>query len=188
VLTFPVLCVTTALAGPLTVDAFGDRYSGSAVYLALLSAGYYVNAALGFNGITVLILGRLRYLTVGSLVVLAWMVAVDLLLIPPWGATGAVVAVLSSVLVHNVVKQLGLGFGAGIGVVDRRHVLVLLRLAVVIVALNLIALVTSPPLPVGLVAVAVMTVVVLRVMGPALDLGGMFPELMRTRLLRWMVR
>jgi O-antigen/teichoic acid export membrane protein len=188
VLTFPVLCVTTALAGPVTVAAFGDRYSGSAVYLALLSAGYYLNAALGFNGITVLMLGRLRYLTFGNLAVLVWIVGVDLLLIPRWGATGAVVAVLSSVLVHNVVKQLGLGFGAGIGAFDRRHAVILLRLGVVAVALNLIGLAVSPSLPVGLAVVAGVTFILLRVTGPALDLGGMFPELARIRLLRWMVR
>jgi O-antigen/teichoic acid export membrane protein len=188
VLTFPVLCVTTALADPVTVAAFGDRYSGSAVYLALLSAGYYVNAALGFNGITVLMLGRLRYLTIGNLAVLAWIVGVDLVLIPPWGATGAVVAVLSSVVVHNVVKQAGLGFGGGIGIFDRQHAVVLLQLTLVVVALNVVMLATSPPLAVGLAVVAFVTFVLMRLIGPALDLDAIFPELARMRLLRWMLR
>jgi O-antigen/teichoic acid export membrane protein len=188
VLTFPVLCVTTALADPVTVAAFGDRYSGSALYLALLSAGYYVNAALGFNGITVLMLGRLRYLTIGNLAVLAWIVGVDLVLIPPWGATGAVVAVLSSVVVHNVVKQAGLGFGGGIGIFDRQHAVVLLQLTLVVVALNVVMLATSPPLAVGLAVVAFVTFVLMRLIGPALDLDAIFPELARMRLLRWMLR
>lgn len=187
-LTFPVLAVTTALSHPVTVGAFGNRYSGSALYLALLSAGYYANAALGFNGITVLMLGRLRYLTIGNLAVLAWMLAMDFLLIPPWGATGAVVAVLSSVLVHNVVKQAGLGFGGGIGIFDRQHAAVLLQLILAVVALNVVMLATSPPLPVGLVVVAFVTFALLRLIGPALDLGAMFPELARTRVLRWIVR
>jgi O-antigen/teichoic acid export membrane protein len=188
VLTFPVLCVTTALADPVTVAAFGDRYSSSALYLALLSAGYYVNAALGFNGITVLMLGRLRYLTIGNLGVLAWMVGIDLLLIPPWGATGAAVAVLASVLVHNAVKQAGLGFGGGIGIFDRKHAAVVLQLMLVLAALIVVMLATRPPLAVGLVVVAFVTLVLLRLIGPALDLGAMFPELARTRVLRWIVR
>jgi O-antigen/teichoic acid export membrane protein len=188
VLTFPVLCMTTALAEPLTVAAFGDRYSGSALYLALLSVGYYVNAALGFNGVTVLMLGRIRYLTIGNLAVLAWMVSIDLLLIPPWGASGAAVAVLSTVIVHNIVKQAGLGFGAGIGVFDRRHTAILLRLTAVVVALNLVTLAFGPSLWVGLVLVGLVTIVLLRRIGPALDLAGTFPELLRVRALRWILR
>jgi O-antigen/teichoic acid export membrane protein len=188
VLTFPVLCVTTALAEPLTVAAFGHRYSGSGLYLALLSVGYYVNAALGFNGITVLMLGRLRYITVGSFAVLAWMCAVDLLLIPPWGATGAVVAVLSTVVVHNIVKQVGLGFGGGIGIFDRRHATILLLLTVVAVVLNVVAMATGVSLLLGLLVVAVLTLALLRAIGPALDLAGMFPELSGTPLLRWILR
>src|SRR4051794_15584250 len=54
----PVLGVTTALSEPLTLDALGNRYSGSPLHLALLSAGYYINAAPGFNGLTVLMLPR----------------------------------------------------------------------------------------------------------------------------------
>jgi O-antigen/teichoic acid export membrane protein len=188
VLTFPVLCVTTALAEPVTVAAFGDRYAGSALYLALLSIGYYVNAALGFNGATVLILGRLRYITLGNLGVLAWMLVIDLLLIPPWGATGAVVAVLAGVVVHNVVKQAGLGFGAGIGVFDRRHTIVIVQLVALVVVLNGLTLAIAPSLPIGLAGVALVSFVVLRLMGPALELGGMFPELSRVRALRWILR
>jgi O-antigen/teichoic acid export membrane protein len=188
VLTFPILCVTTALAEPLTVAAFGDRYAGSALFLALLSIGYYVNAALGFNGITVLMLGRLRYITLGNLAVLVWMIGIDLLLIPPWGATGAVVAVLSTVVVHNVVKQAGLGFGAGIGIFERRHASVLVRLVAIVLVLNLVSLVVHPSLAVGIVVVGLISGAVARLVGPALELEGMFPELGRTRLLRWMLR
>jgi O-antigen/teichoic acid export membrane protein len=188
VLTFPIVCATTALAAPLTVTAFGNRYSSSAEYLALLSIGYYLSAAVGFNGITVLMLGRLRYITFGNLGVLVWTLGVDLLLIPPWGATGAVVAVLSTVLVHNAVKQAGLGFGAGIGIVDHGHLSVLVRLAAVLAVFNLVSLAAHPTLPIGLAVVAATTCVVLWFLGPALDLEGTFPELARLPLLRRLVR
>lgn len=64
VLTFPVLALTTAFARPLTVALLGARYADAANYLALLSVGCYLNAALGFNGLTVQILGRVRYVVV----------------------------------------------------------------------------------------------------------------------------
>jgi O-antigen/teichoic acid export membrane protein len=188
VLTFPVLCVTTALAHPFTVAALGDRYSSSAVYLALLSIGYYVNAALGFNGVTVLMLGRLRYITIGNLFVLVWMVAVNFLLIPRWGTTGAVIAVLSTLLVHNIVKQAGLGFGGGIGIFDRGHLVVLLQLGAAVAALNLVLSFTHTPLAVGLVIVACVTILVMRHIGPALELASTFPVLSRTPIVRWLVR
>jgi O-antigen/teichoic acid export membrane protein len=188
VLTFPVLCVTTALAAPFTVATFGQRYSDSALFLALLSIGYYVNAALGFNGVTVLMMGRLRYITIGNVVVLVWMVAADLILIPPWGATGAVVAVLSTLLVHNLVKHCGLGFGAGVGLVDRDHMVVMAYVVAVLLVLNGLALVVEPSLPVGLAIVAATTVVLLRRIASRLDLAGTFPELARVPLLRWITR
>ena len=143
-----------------------------------------MNAALGFNGVTALMLGRLRYITVGSLLVLVWTVAVDLVLIPPWGAIGAVVAVLSTLLVHNLVKHCGLGFGAGVGMVDRTHTVVVAQLVAVLLVLNALVLVASPSLPVGLVIVAAVTVALLRLMGSHLDLAGTFPELARLPLLR----
>jgi O-antigen/teichoic acid export membrane protein len=185
VLTFPILCVTTALASPFTVAAFGERYASSALYLALLSIGYYVNAALGFNGVTVLMMGRVGYITIGNAFVLVWMVVVDLLLIPPWGATGAVVAVLSTQLVHNVFKHCGLGFGAGIGLVDRGHTKVLAQVVAMVAMLTALALITHPPLPVGMAVVAAVTLVLLRRTGAELDLIGTFPELARLPVVRW---
>jgi O-antigen/teichoic acid export membrane protein len=187
ILTFPVLAVTTALAAPFTVATFGERYSDSALYLALLSIGYYVNAALGFNGVTVLMMGRLRYITIGNVVVLIWMVAADLVLIPPWGAIGAVVAVLSTLLVHNVVKHCGLGFGAGVGLVDRDHLIVMAYIVTLLLVLNGLAFVVDPSLPVGLAVVAATTVVLLRRIASQLDLAETFPELARVPLLRWII-
>ena len=91
-------------------------------------------------------------------------------------------------MVHNAVKQAGLGFGAGIGIFDHVHLSVVLRLAAVLAVLNLVSLATHPTLPVGLAAVAATTCVLLWFLGPALDLEGTFPELARLPLLRRLVR
>lgn len=188
VLTFPVLCVTTALAHQVTVDTIGERYAGSAVYLALLSIGYYVNAAFGFNGITLQMLGRVRYVLVMNVVVLGWLVGANLLLVPRWGAMGAAVAVLSTVIVHNVGKQAGLGFGSGIGIVDRRHAGILAAIVVTAAVVNAVLLVVHMPLVVGLFVVAMVTAVMVRLLGPTLDLRGTLPELARLPIVRWLLR
>ncbi|MGH3035465.1 MAG: oligosaccharide flippase family protein, partial [Gaiellaceae bacterium] len=58
VLSFPVFALTFSLAQPLTETLFGSRYADSATFLTLLSVGYYFNAALGFNGLTLKVYGR----------------------------------------------------------------------------------------------------------------------------------
>jgi O-antigen/teichoic acid export membrane protein len=187
VLTFPVLCVMTALADQVTVAAIGERYAGSGVYLALLAIGFYVNAAFGFNGLTVQMVGRVRYVLVMNIVVLAWLVGAILLLVPRWGAMGAAIAVLSTVIVHNVGKQAGL-FRSGIGIVDRRHAGVLAAIVVTATVVNVAMLFVHTQLAVGLFVVAAVTAVMIRLLGPILDVRGTLPELARVPILRWLLQ
>jgi O-antigen/teichoic acid export membrane protein len=188
VLTFPVFCVTTALARQVAVSALGGRYAGSGVYLALLAIGYYVNAAFGFNGLTLQMLGRVRYVLVMNVVVLVWLVGANLLLVPRWGALGAAVAVLSTVVVHNIGKQAGLGFGSGIGLVDRRHAGVLAAIVVTAAAVNAAMLLVHMPLVVGLFVVALVTAGMVRLLGRTLDVRGTLPELTRLPIVRWLLK
>jgi O-antigen/teichoic acid export membrane protein len=187
VLTFPVLCVMTALADQVTVAAIGERYAGSGVYLALLAIGFYVNAAFGFNGLTVQMVGRVRYVLVMNIVVMGWLVGAILLLVPRWGAMGAAITVLSTVIVHNVGKQAGL-FRSGIGIVDRRHSGILAAIVVTATVVNVAMLFVHTPLAVGLVIVAAVTAVMIRLLGPILDVRGTLPELARVPILRWLLQ
>jgi len=52
VASFPVFAMTGPFASTTTVFLFGQRYEDSAVILAVMSAGYYLNSALGFNMVT----------------------------------------------------------------------------------------------------------------------------------------
>jgi O-antigen/teichoic acid export membrane protein len=188
VLTFPVLCVMTALAHQVTVTSIGERYADSSPYLVILSIGYFLNAALGFNGLTVQMLGRVRYVMGTNVVVLAWMFGANLLLVPRWGAGGAAVAVLSTLVVHNVAKQAGLGFGAPVGVVNRRHTVVLAQIVIAALAVNALMAALRPPLTVGLVVVALASALLVRIVGPSLELQDTLPELARIPVLRWVIR
>ena len=62
VATFPALAMTVALAGPLTVLLFGAAYADAGAVLAILSIGHYVNAALGFNALTLRVQGSVRFI------------------------------------------------------------------------------------------------------------------------------
>jgi len=184
VLTFPVMAVTTAFATPFTVFTLGERYASSGPVLVILSVAYYVNAALGFNGLTVQILGRLRWVVFTNITTLTTMVAATLLLVPRFDAVGAAFAVLVTLGVHNVLKQAGLGSGAGIGCWQPAHVRVLAHIAAMVAVLYLVSRVIELPLWLACIVVSVSWLAVLRRTRHILRVAGTFPELQRLPVLR----
>jgi O-antigen/teichoic acid export membrane protein len=187
VFSFPVFALTFVSAHELTVGLFGGRYAGSAPILALLAVGYYFNAALGFNGLTLRVYGLVRYVVVISVAVAVANVALNLLLIPSYGAIGAGVGTCATLVIHNVLKQAGLRKGTGIGIFDREHLRVYGAIVVAIVVLaalhELVA--TGPVAAVALVAIA--SALLLRVTRETLRVADTFPELLRVPLVRRMV-
>jgi O-antigen/teichoic acid export membrane protein len=183
-LTFPVFATQVALARPLTVALFGARYASSSHYLVLLAVGTYVSAALGFNGMTLQILGRRRFLVGSSVAVLAVIVAMCLFLVPVAGALGAAVTALVTLLVHNVVKQFGLRGAGGVGLVDLEHLRCYASIAAATIALWGLARLTHPPLVVGIAAVALVWLGLLVGSRRLLRLHSTFPAVARLRLIR----
>jgi O-antigen/teichoic acid export membrane protein len=114
VLSFPIFIVTTALAGPMTTTFFGSAYTTSGTLLAVLATGYYANAALGFNGLTLKIHGHIRVAVVIDLVAAAANVAANLLLVPRLGVLGAALGTAVTLVLHNALKQVALYRTTGI--------------------------------------------------------------------------
>ncbi len=185
VLTFPVFAMTFALAGPVTLALYGARYASSAVILALLSFGYYFSAALGQNGLTLKVFGKLRFIVIINVLSVVANVAVNLILIPRYGALGAAVGSCITMVVFNLLKQAGLRLGTGINLFDRHY----LRVYGVIATGTaiLIAAQAVPGMPAvadfALAALVALTVVALN--GRALDVAATFPELLRLPGARW---
>jgi len=188
VLTFPVLAMTTVFARPLVEFTLGDRYASSAPVLAILAAGYYLNAALGFNGLTVQILGRLRWVLLTNIATIVAMVVGTVVLVRRFEAVGGAVAVLVTLVVHNLLKQAGLGFGAGVGLWQAGHARVLLRVVVVIAALSLVASVVDVPVFAACLLVSVLWLALVRSTRHVLRVAQTFPELVRLPVLRWLLR
>lgn len=187
VLSFPVFAVTFSLARPVTVTLFGERYEQSAVYLALLSFGYYFQAALGFNGLTLKVFGKLRYIVSVNLLVVVINVGVNLLLIPRYGALGAAIGTTTTLVAFNVLKQAGLRLGTGISLFQWRHTRVYLAIVASALFLLGVQVLFSPPLAVGLALAVLASGVVLAVGRGSLEVGATFPELRRFRLVRLLV-
>ncbi len=179
VISFPLFAVTFSLAGPLTETLYGQRYADSAPYLAMLSLGYYVNAALGFNGLTLRVYGKLRYIVAINLAAAALNLGLNLALIPVLGPTGAAIGTTTTLIVHNLLKQTGLRRGTGIDIFEMRYRRVYLIVGGVSMALLAVVLALKPGFLAAMVLATLASIVVLLTNRRQLRIGSTFPEVYR---------
>jgi uncharacterized protein YjbI with pentapeptide repeats/O-antigen/teichoic acid export membrane protein len=187
VVSFPIFALTFSLAGPVTVALFETRYEESAVIMAMLSFGYFFNAATGQNGLTLKVLGKLRYIVAVDIIAAGLNLALNLLLIPRYGALGAAVGTMVTLIIFNLMKQAGLMLGTGISLFDRHYVQVYAVLIAATVGLLAFQVLLEPPVWIGVVAVALISLLVLRFSRHALNVEHTFPELFRIPVLRWLL-
>jgi O-antigen/teichoic acid export membrane protein len=184
VLCFPVFAVTCAASVVVTGVLYGARYASSATFLSILAVGYYAHAVLGFSGLTLMVHGRVRVLTGLNVLAIVFNLAVNLALIPRYGALGAAVGTTSTLLVYNALKQVALRRTTRIGLTapgaSRALVSIAAMTAAIVAAAPLVA--DRPALAV-LVAVAGSATVVVAARA-LLDLGATFPELARLPVVR----
>ena len=186
VLTFPVFVVTTSLATPLTTFLYGSEYTASGTYLTLLGAAYYVNAAMGFNGLTLKVFGRLRYVVLINVAAAVGNLAINLALIPRYGALGAAIGTTVTLFVFNAMKHLGLR-RVGVRLMPRELLRVYLAIPGIAAVTLAIQLLLGPPLAIGLVLAGLGSYAIVRLARPALRVHEAFPRLMRLRAIRWLM-
>lgn len=184
VLTFPIFALTFSLSEPLTVTLFGERYGGSAAYLSVLSVAYYFNAALGFNGLTLKVFGKVRFIVVISVIAAIVNLALNFALVPKYGALGAAIATASTLVAHNLLKQWGLLRGTGIAFFEREHAPVYLTVALAAGVLLVLHEILNPSIWVALPLAAIASLVVVLTSRNLLRAGDTFPELARFRVIR----
>jgi len=170
----------------LTVLLFGQAYADAGAVLAVLAVGHYVNAALGFNALTLRVQGSVRYIVAVDVLSAVVSVVASVLLIRAYGALGAGIATALTLIVQNLLYQAGLVRSA-IGVPSPRHVVTFATIAVAIVALILVQALTEMPLPLGLALAAAVSVGILRVSRSSLQIGRYFPELLKVPFLRQLI-
>ena len=188
VLSFPVFALTFSLAGPITVLLYEERYASSAIFLALLALGRYVDAAFGLNGLALRVYGRMRAVIVVNLFAAAFHLVVSLVLIPPLGALGAAIAVAATYIAHNVVKQVALRRTTPIRGFDLRYRVVFGSIAAMAAGLAVLQVAVDPPLVVTVAATGLAAVGVLFVARSSLGVSETFPELLRLPGMRFLLR
>jgi O-antigen/teichoic acid export membrane protein len=188
VASFPIFALTFALAEPLTVLLFEERYASSATYLAIIALGRYYDAALGFNGLTLRVFGNMRAVVAVNLVAAAINLVLLLVLIPPFGALGAAIATGSTLVVFNSLKQYALHRVVGVRLFEPEYLRVYLAIIGATVGLLAVEYFLDPPLIVGLVLVGIASLVVLSAGRHHLQLADTFPELDRLPLIRRIIK
>ncbi|HUS14096.1 MAG TPA: flippase [Chloroflexia bacterium] len=188
VLSFPVFVVTFSFAPAVTETLYGAAYTGAAPVLALLALGYFFQTALGFNGLTLKVQQKLRYVLMIDLAAAVLNVLINLVLIPPWGAAGAAAGTAGTLIIHNLLKQFGLWKYAGITLFQRRYA----GLYAVLFGVPLALLAGQTLIPAGLwIALpvsAAASLLVLWLSRAALQVATAFPELERLARLRVWLR
>jgi len=179
VLSFPIFAVCFLLARPLTVAAFGSRYASSATLLSILALGFYVQSALGFNGTTLMVFGRVRSIVTVNTISIAVNIALNAWLIWRYGALGAAIGTTASLIVHNLLKQVALALGTSVRFFDPRYVRVYSGIAVGVGALVAIRLLSGNTLAFECAGVGIASLVVLVISRTALAPAEAFPELLR---------
>ena len=187
VLSFPIFVVTFALARPVTIALLESRYASSATYLAMVSFGFFIDSILGFNGLTLKALGKVRAVVLLNVAAGVVNLGLNLVLIPRYGPLGAAIGTSSTLVAHNVLKQFALARTTRIRFLEWRAAKVYLVVAAATAAVWLFEVVIGPPLIVALMAAGVASVLVLLVSRNSLEAGEVFPEVARLPLIRRLV-
>jgi O-antigen/teichoic acid export membrane protein len=174
VISFPIFALTFGLAEPLINLLFGERYASSAVILMLLALGYYFNCLLGFNGLSLRVFGKVRYIFVVDFTVAVATLVASLLLIPRYGALGAAIVMCGTLVVQNILYQIGLISGTEIKWFSRNHLKV--YVVILLAGANLLLV---PPVYGSLFIVVFVSLLVLWLNHKSLRIGQTFPELLR---------
>jgi O-antigen/teichoic acid export membrane protein len=175
VMSFPIFAATFALGRPIAGLLFGERYEPSGTYLSILAVGYVINAAFGFNGITLAANGHTRTVAFVNVVAAIAGVGIALALIPIWGALGAATSAALTLIIQSALLQVAMRQEIAIPLIDREAV----RVFAIAGAAAGVLVVVQAVAPFGwwtVVAAGLASVAVLVLCRDALRIEALFPE------------
>lgn len=178
-LTFPVLLVSFSFATPIAVLLFGETYASSGPVLSVVAMALYLNAAFGFNTLTLQVYDRVG--TIMKIDLLSGLLALllNVAIVPRFGPMGGAAVICIVLVAQNVAYQAVLMNAEQLEWMPREiakiHMLVLV-LAVILLAVQWVFM---PPVYLGLLLVAVTTATVWLTCLKTLRIRELFPELDR---------
>jgi O-antigen/teichoic acid export membrane protein len=102
-LNIPVF-LTLVLFSESLLTIFGEEFTAGTTALSILAFGFLISAIAHSSGTAIKMTGYTRLSFVNSVIFVCINLALDLLLIPSWGVTGAALAVTLAIVVVNVLR------------------------------------------------------------------------------------
>lgn len=100
--TLPIFLIFFLFPGATLNILFGSLYIGAAFALQILSLGFFIHAILGPNGVTLLTMGKTRFLMWSMLIPAIANIILNIVLIPPLGIVGAAIATALALVMRNL--------------------------------------------------------------------------------------
>ena len=182
-LSLPIFAATFAFARPLTVLLYGHRYADAGLLMAILAGGYYFDVLFGFNGLTLKALNKMSYLVGCNLTAAVAGAAIDLVLIPRYGALGAAIGTAAMLIVSTALRQIVLGVVLGINFLERQYVYFYAPIAATVLVFAAIRSVLHWNRALGLAIALTMLIGVFRLARKELNIQETFPEAARIPML-----
>jgi O-antigen/teichoic acid export membrane protein len=177
--TLPIFLVTFVLADPLVTLLFGEKYATSGEVMAILAVGLYFNAILGFNVHTLRIYGVVRYLLVIDVTVMVAAVIAYNFLIPEYGAVGGALGYTIAIILSNILNHFGLAIYTKIDLVNWSYLRIYTMIIMITLLLWGVQFILDPPLFISVPLAAILASSVLYLNREKLQVGEIFPELLK---------
>ena len=186
--TFPLFLPCVCLSEFITVTLFGPQYADSSIILAMLALGFYLNAIVGFNYEILKAHGHVGRIFLTDIITVIAGIGLNLWLVPRWGVAGGAVTTVIILLMRPIGNQITIFRMKLLKEVDWTCLRLFFVMMQVTIIASLMPSITEDTLIVRFAATIAGTAVVLVGGLPALDIGSMFPELMKYRPIRLFVK
>lgn len=179
ILTFPLFAASFAFSELVVTSLYGAEYASSGVVLAILAVGFYINAALGFNGLVLRVFSRVRYLVVGDVITAAVGLSGGFVLVREFGAIGAAMATAGILIMQNVFYHVGMARTTSVRWFEPRYLAVYVSVVAVIAVLTAVQALARPPLPLAIGLSGTVWILMVLRLRYLMRLSEVFPELRR---------
>jgi len=178
-LTFPLFLVSFSLATPTAVLLFGPEYASSGPVLSIIALSLYLNAAFGFNALTLRVFDRVR--TIMSIDLKAGLAALlaNLAIVPFYGPLGGAIVSCLVLVGQNIAYHIALTRAGQLQPIPGSIVRIHATIIVVAVSLLTYQTLAAPPLFVGWALAGMATAIAWLNNFQTLRIRELFPEIDR---------
>jgi len=106
--TFPLAIVFVFFPKISIVFLFGSKYAAAESVLQILSIGFFIVNLMGPNGITLLAIGKIKFLSYAIFIGASINVILNTILIPIYGINGAAIATVIAFISMNIIRSVKL--------------------------------------------------------------------------------